>query len=228
MMSKQSCRGPDTPSAWHHPASRSLLWMLALTVPLTVLADAPPVQTTTTASAMSTQAPASPAPDQLIAQEAELARLKGERDRTRRLIARLLEIKQRAHFFPGYKTATAAMAAYHARLVARIEDCALRHFPKRNGVSVYGKGEIWIELDRKGQLVATTVETSSGDPLLDDHIVRVVAATAPFGTTPDQVFEGEQRSMDHLVIWSNFAFKQSNDPVKLVKRNERCKGMDGY
>lgn len=126
-------------------------------------------------------------------------------------------------YFTPATAATAEMRAYHARLIARLEDCGTRYPPRRGLKSVYGKGAVSIELDHAGNALASKIERSSGDKLIDSHMLKLIAASAPFGPAPERVRPQDERRYERLVVITAFEFMRDTAPSHPVEASERCK-----
>ncbi len=126
-------------------------------------------------------------------------------------------------FFTASTPATAEMRAYYERLVARLEDCGTRYSPKRAGKSIYGKGVVSIGLDHGGNAVTMRIERSSNDELIDNHMLKLIGASAPFGPTPERIRLKDKRRYERLVVITSFEFTRDAEPAKQVKTSEQCK-----
>lgn len=73
---------------------------------------------------------------------------------------------------------------YVQEVVARIEDCGTRFFPKENGKKLYGKAKGTFTLDRDGTLVNKKIDETSGNERLDAYFLEMIARSAPFGPVP--------------------------------------------
>lgn len=133
-----------------------------------------------------------------------------------------LDVKSKT-YFTASTVATSEMRVYHKRLIARLEDCGTRHNPKRGGKSVYGKGYVSIELDHGGNAVTMTIERSSDDELIDNHMLKLIAASSPFGPTPERVHPLDERRYDRLVVITSFEFMRGAKPDKPIEASERCR-----
>lgn len=153
----------------------------------------------------------------------DAARRQRELDEDMRQIEeRIAQEKTQVVYTPSTR-ATPEMRAYYKRLVARVEDCGTRHFPKRGEKSVYGKGVVSIELDHEGNAVTMKIERSSADEVIDNHMLKLIAASAPFGPTPQRVRQSDQRRYDRLVVFTGFAFKHDNKTREPLDASEQCK-----
>jgi protein TonB len=148
-----------------------------------------------------------------------------KRDQLGRLIAeieRRIQAERKVYVSPA-SSMTDEMRAYHARMVRRLEDCGTRHFPKRNGKSIYGKGVVTITLDQSGNVLATEVVESTGDKLLDSHLTRVVGATSPFGNLPSRATVGGSESIEKLVVVNSFNFESDASKSQPIDEKDVCK-----
>lgn len=163
-------------------------------------------------------------------QQRQLEEMKRLRKATAAPDKRLRDIEKRIAdrdvtqlLFTPSTSATSAMRAYYERLVARLEDCGTRHTPKRGAKSVYGKGVVSIGLDHGGNAVTVKIERSSADELIDKHMLKLIAASTPFGPTPERVRPQDERRYDRLVVITSFEFKRDTEPVRPVDASERCR-----
>ena len=81
-------------------------------------------------------------------------------------------------------TGSSAAAAFIEEVVFRIEECGSRNFPTVNGSKIYGTADAEYVLDAKGDLVSANISKTSGSQALDEHVLRLVAASAPFPGVP--------------------------------------------
>jgi protein TonB len=116
----------------------------------------------------------------------------------------------RTVYFSRRADGTPGMQNYYDHVVSRIEKCGTRHFPKRGGMNLYGNGVVTVWLDRGGNAVGMKIERSSPDKLLDSHMLKIIAASTPFGPTPEQVYPDDQGSYECLVLIVPFEFKHEN------------------
>jgi protein TonB len=86
-----------------------------------------------------------------------------------------------------------------------VEDLGSLKFPKGpDGKALYGSVLLSIEIDRRGQLVSTTVDRTSGNKRLDEAAVRIVRMASPFKPLPPET----ARDTDILVMVETFRFQQ--------------------
>lgn len=150
-----------------------------------------------------------------------------ERERAQELIKgseRASDQWRDKRYFHDGMPASAPMRAYYERVVKKIEDCGTRNFPSRDGKSIYGKGVMAITLDRNGQAMATTIEKSSGDALLDAQVGRIVSASSPFGALPNKIAATDARPLEILVIVTGFSFQNRGTHAPL-KQSEQCRAL---
>jgi protein TonB len=170
-----------------------------------------------------------PSPEQNIQrmkrdQEALLRKLKPriqkmeDSPRKEEFKARIEEIEQRLrapqdlYVAPNSKL-TSPMKIFYERMRRRIEDCGTRHFPVRDGQKLHGKAVVAITLSHDGQLLKTEVVNSSGERLIDGHIPKLVAASAPFGDIPANVMLDQRGSYKNLVVVVLFVFTRGDKPL---------------
>ena len=135
-----------------------------------------------------------------------------DKEEARRILAeseRIMNEPRKLYFSSQLKT-TPEMQAYHAWFIRKIEDCGLKHYPKRQGKSIYGKGLTAITLNKTGHVVAVEMQKSSGDRLLDEHIHKLVRASSPFGVLPNPMLIIQSRAFDELVIVIPFDYRNSD------------------
>ena len=103
------------------------------------------------------------------------------------------------------RTKESAFALYTVAWRKVVEDVGSLKFPKDSaGKAIYGSVMLSIEIDRKGQLVNTNVERSSGDKRLDESALRIVRLASPFKPLPPET----ARDTDILVMVETFRFQQ--------------------
>ena len=157
-------------------------------------------------------------------EDEDLARQRQEIDKSGREIEQRIAAQENSRlYFTPSTVATAEMRAYYERLAARLEDCGTRYTLKRRGKSVYGKGVVSIELDHGGNAVTMRIEKSSADKLIDNHMLKLIVASSPFGPTPERVLPQDTRRYESIVVFTAFKFTRDNKPVKPVEARERCR-----
>ncbi len=150
--------------------------------------------------------------------------------RKQRLRARIADIEGRAnpprdlYISPGANM-SAPMKTYYARMRMRIEDCGTRHFPSQDGRKLYGQGVVGVTLANDGAVLQAEVLQSSQDKALDGHMLKLVHASAPFGTPPARPMADGSRVYRRLVVITGFDFnRDSGKPApEPVPPQERCK-----
>jgi protein TonB len=149
--------------------------------------------------------------------------------RKQRLRSRIAEVEGRAnaprdlYISPGAKM-SAPMRTYYARMRQRIEDCGTRHFPSQDGRKLYGQGIVGITLANDGSVAHSEVLESSKDPALDGHMLKLVQASAPFGTPPAKPLANGSQTYRRLVVITGFDFNQdgSKPLPEPVQAKDRC------
>lgn len=137
-------------------------------------------------------------------------------------IERRTEVQHHTAYVSSSSPMTGDMKAYYARFVRRIEDCGTRHFPQRDGKSVYGKAVASITLDRQGVATRTEVVRSSGNRLVDRHVAKLVRASSPFGPLPVRIAPEQAGDIAALVVVTAFNFERDEkDPVPIADQ-EQC------
>ena len=119
---------------------------------------------------------------------------------------------------------TPSMATYYQSMRRRLEDCGTRHFPIRDGIKLHGTAFAAITLNRSGALIASEVLESSGDPLIDLQVAKIVVASAPFGAAPSDVIRNRPGLYRHLVVLQRFTFLRNDKPLpEDIPESERCR-----
>lgn len=150
--------------------------------------------------------------------------------RKQRLRARIADIEGRAnlprdlYISPGAKM-SAPMKTYYARMKRRLEDCGTRHFPSKDGKRLYGQGVVGITLANDGAVIQADVLQSSQDRAVDEHMLKLVQASAPFGTPPAKPMADGSPRYRRLVVITGFDFNNDSDKPapEPVPAQERCK-----
>ncbi len=148
--------------------------------------------------------------------------------RKQRLRARIADIEGRAnlprdlYISPSAKM-SAPMRTYYERMKMRIEDCGTRHFPSQDGRKLYGQGVVGITLANDGSVIQADVLQSSQDKALDEHMLKLVHASAPFGTPPARPMADGSPVYRRLVVITGFDFNRDSDKPAPVPTQERCK-----
>ncbi|MEC5385402.1 TonB family protein [Uliginosibacterium sp. H3] len=107
--------------------------------------------------------------------------------------------------FVSPRTRESAFALYTVAWRKVVEDLGSLKFPKGDdGRALYGSVMLSIEIDRKGQLVNTAVERSSGNKRLDEAALRIVRMASPFKPLPPET----ARDTDILVMVETFRFQK--------------------
>lgn len=149
--------------------------------------------------------------------------------RKQRLRARIADIEGRAnlprdlYISPGAKM-SAPMKTYYERMKARIEDCGTRHFPSQDGRRLYGQGVVGVTLANDGTVAQAEVLQPSQDKTLDEHMLKLVHASAPFGTPPARPMANGSPVYRRLVVITGFDFNRDSDKPapEPVPAQERC------
>jgi protein TonB len=137
------------------------------------------------------------------------------------IAARIARPRPRKVYLTPSSRKSPEMQAYFARFNRKLEDCGTRHFPKTKGKSAYGGSLATITLDPNGTVINTEINVSSGQSLIDEHVVKVVRASSPFGVFPEM----ERRNSDLFVIVTRFNYTrtESDEPDVVLDPKERCK-----
>lgn len=126
------------------------------------------------------------------------------------LLQQLSEIEQRIHSenarprkrYISPATREAAFAIYYDALRRSVEERGTQNFPEHAGQKLYGQLLVELVINHDGQLIAATVERSSGNPMLDKRAIAIASAAAPFG----HFTQAMRRSADQIVLLANFSF----------------------
>jgi periplasmic protein TonB len=118
--------------------------------------------------------------------------------------------------FVSPRTRESAFALYTIAWRKVVEDLGSLKFPKgEDGRAIYGSVMLSIEIDRKGQLVDTSVERSSGNKRLDDAALRIVRMASPYKPLPPET----ARDTDILVMVETFRFQKVQGDSTLEVKN---------
>ena len=104
--------------------------------------------------------------------------------------------------FIGPSTREAAYALYYDKLRTKIETLGTQDFPQSGGRKLYGSLIMSITIAANGQLVASDIVQSSGNPTLDRQARAIVAAAQPYGRFTDAML----KQADQIVVISRFRF----------------------
>ncbi|MDB5801370.1 MAG: energy transducer TonB [Rhodocyclales bacterium] len=114
------------------------------------------------------------------------------------------------------RTKESAFALYTVAWRKVVEDIGSLKFPKdAAGKAIYGSVMLSIEIDRKGRLVDTSVERSSGNKRLDEAALHIVRMASPFKPLPAET----ARDTDILVMVETFRFQQVQGDSTLEVKN---------
>lgn len=130
--------------------------------------------------------------------------------RIQALLQQLSEIEQRIHSenarprkrYISPATKEAAFAIYYDALRRRVEDRGTQNFPEHAGQKLYGQLLVELVINHDGQLIAATVERSSGNAMLDKRAIAIAAAAAPFG----HFTQAMRASADQIAVLARFSF----------------------
>lgn len=118
--------------------------------------------------------------------------------------------------FMSPQTKESPFALYTVAWRKVVEDFGSLKFPKgADGKPLYGSVMLSIEIDRKGRLVNTAVERSSGDKKLDAAALRIVQMASPFKPLPPET----ARDTDILVMVETFRFQKVLGDSSLEVKN---------
>lgn len=153
-----------------------------------------------------------------------------ESDNRDQLAALLAEIERRiseagplTSYIDGDKNVSPQMSQYIRKTRRRIEDCGTRNFPVQDGEKLYGEGALAIRLDQDGRLLAVELVESSGNSALDEHLQRLVTASAPFGRWPAKVRKNSNLQFGNIVLYSTFNFRHDGKLPPPLPADSACK-----
>lgn len=132
---------------------------------------------------------------------------------------RFAEIESREGLPPLCPTADAPAKAYVHELILRIEECGTRNFPKAGTQSLYGTATLNFSINLQGELEELEIHKSSGVGEIDDHSLRIIRASAPFGAVPRQLHRDR---FTRFLFSSRFTFVRNRNPGKPPKPKVRC------
>ena len=154
------------------------------------------------------QLAALPVPDP---QQTSLTPEQAQQEAKRRLLLKqLAEIERRIQReqqkprkrYIGPSTREEAYAIYYDRLRRTVESKGTEEFPSSNGKKLYGELTMVLTVDQRGQVLATEIARSSGNPLLDRRAEAIVRRAGPFG----RFSQAMRRQADQIVVVSRFKF----------------------
>lgn len=108
----------------------------------------------------------------------------------------------------GGRTQAAVYARYEEDYRSRVERMGTLHYPQpRNGQPVYGRVRLTVSILPSGQIERIVMNSSSGDPYLDQQATNIVNMSAPFGKFPADM----AKEIDVLDITRTFTFTRLAD-----------------
>lgn len=137
----------------------------------------------------------------------------------RELARRFDEIERRVGLPPLCSIEKPPSKAYVQEVVRRIEECGTRNFPKAQGRSLYGSASLAFVLDVRGEIDSVEIRSESGSPEIDQHSLRLVRASAPFGPVPQAL---HQDRFGRFLIHTSFNFSRDQNPRKPRDPRMRC------
>lgn len=134
-----------------------------------------------------------------------------DEDKRRQKLQLLAEIERRVNEenarpkkrFLSPFTREAAFATYVDSLRRRVEARGTDNFPTLNGKQLYGELTMTITVNYDGNLVATDIDKSSGNAVLDRRAMAIVASVGNFGKFSDAM---RRERADQIVIRPHFSF----------------------
>lgn len=112
-----------------------------------------------------------------------------------------------------------AAFGYMKEVVTRIEECGTRNFPSENGRPIYGRTLASLVVNAAGEIVASSVERTSGEPSVDAHALRILAASAPFGSMPESILDGRFQGFK---LQASFDFHRHETAPRTEEPKQRC------
>ena len=110
---------------------------------------------------------------------------------------------------PSTKFSSPVAQEYIKTISKKIEDCGTEHFPVQNKKKLYGKGIFMLRFNRAGILNDNQVLLSSKNKELDRYLLKIVKASGPFGSVPQELHEGIYKDFE---VYSAFNFTRENQP----------------
>lgn len=138
------------------------------------------------------------------------AEAQAREDKRRQLVQLLAEIERRINAenarpkkrYVSPATREEVYATYYDGLRRRIEDRGTSNFPEQGGQKLYGELTMVVTVNHDGNVLATEVVESSGNPVLDRRAQGIARAAGPFGRFNDAM----RRQADQIVVVSRFKF----------------------
>lgn len=132
-------------------------------------------------------------------------------ERRRRLIKLLAEIERRImeenarpkKRYVSPATREVPWALYQDSMRRMIEDMGTTNFPTAGGKKLYGELTMLITVNYDGQVLATEVVESSGNPVLDRRAELIARSAGPFGSFSTEMRRG---GFGQMVMVSRFKF----------------------
>lgn len=132
-----------------------------------------------------------------------------------------LEIKKLEPLYaiPLCSSNSAAITKYLRKMEKRIEDCGTANTPKVAGKSVYGEGEVQFVFDANGKLLESNIVRAADNTVLNQHILKVIEAAAPFGKVPKELSAEKVRGFSYITEFGYFK------EMKVLSKNKmrKCK-----
>lgn len=112
-----------------------------------------------------------------------------------------------------------AAKAYIQEIVNRIQDCGTQHFPTEHGEKIYGTAQASFLINRDGTLLDSSIERSSGIEALNQHVMKLIAGTAPFGVVPADIHADR---FDRMRLFAPFNFFNDGSDKPSEVPTTRC------
>ena len=128
----------------------------------------------------------------------------------KQLIKLLAEIERRINLenarpkkrYISPATREAVYAVYYDHLRRTIEDRGTVNFPQANGQKLYGELTMVVTINQAGEVMATEVVQSSGNPMLDQRARAIASSAGPFG----KFSQAMRLQSDEIAVVSRFKF----------------------
>ena len=146
-----------------------------------------------------------------------------QEEKRRQLVKLLAEIEksinedgaQPTRHYISPSTREAVYAVYYDAMRRKIEKKGTLNFPQRAGKKLYGELTMTMTVNADGQVLATEVVQSSGNPTLDRWAQSLVQGSGPF----DPFGEAMRSKADQIVVVSSFNFGRDDSlETKLTNR----------
>ena len=132
----------------------------------------------------------------------------------KQLIKLLAEIERRINLensrpkkrYISPATREAVYAVYYDHLRRTIEERGTVNFPQANGQKLYGELTMVVTINQAGEVMATEVVQSSGNPMLDQRARAIASSAGPFG----KFSHAMRLQSDEIAVVSRFKFTRDD------------------